>query len=79
MKHRKLIRRYYESRIEAVATEDLPDKLIQSSAAPTSRFGRLGWEDLLGLLITAVYLSQLLLPGNWFSFNRFFFVFRFGF
>ena len=79
MKHRKLIRQYYVSRIEAVSTADPPENLIRSAAAPTGMGGRFKWEDLLGLLVTAAYLSQLLLPSNWFSFSRFLFVFRFGF
>jgi hypothetical protein len=79
MKHRELIRRYYECRIEDIAPADPPENLIQSTAAPSRICGRFTWEDILGLLITAGYLSHLLLPANWFSFNRFLFVFRFGF
>lgn len=79
MKNEELIRQYYECRIEAAASAEPPENLIQATAAPTGIFGRVTWEDLLGLLITAAYLSQLLLPINWFSFNRFLFVLRFGF
>lgn len=73
------MRQYYESRIDAVNTADPPDDLIQSAAAPTEIYRRFRWEDLFGLLITAGYLSQLLIPINWFSFSRLLFVFRFGF
>ena len=79
MKNEKLIRQYYESRMAVIAPADPPENLIQSTAAPSRKCGRFTWEDILGLLITAGYLSHLLLPANWFSFNRFFFVFRFGF
>ena len=79
MKHRKLVHQYYESRIEALPDADPPEKLIQSTAAPSGICGRFTWEDILGLLITAGYLAQLLIPANWFSFNRLLFVFRFGF
>lgn len=79
MNHGKLIRRYYESRMETITDSDPPDGLMQSVAAPPTIIGRLSWEDLLGLLITAGYLSQLLLPIHWFSFNRFLFALRFGF
>ena len=79
MKNNKLIRKYYESRMEAITDSDPPDGLIQSVPAPSKKVRRFGWEDLLGLLITAGYLVQLLIPANWFSFNRLLFVFRLGF
>ena len=79
MNHRKLIRRYYETRVTSIPEVDPPDNLIRSAAAPAEKRRRFRGEDLLGLLITIGYLSQLLLPTNWFSFNRLLFVFRLGF
>lgn len=75
MKIDKIMKAYYASKLDGISDAtpafDLPEM--------AEKTGAVGWEDVLGALVTAGYLIQMLLPGNWFSFGRFFFIFNFGF
>jgi len=79
MKDEEIIREYYESEINNMPDiEPLPG-LFKQSPTPSRYQKKIGWEDLVGALVTLGYLTQLLIPLNWFSFGRFLCMFRFGF
>lgn len=79
MKNEKIIREYYESEIRNMPNIEPMPELFKQRPIPSRHQKKIGWEDLVGILITLGYLAQLLAPLNWFSFGRFLFMFRFGF
>jgi hypothetical protein len=79
MKADEIIRRYYEAEIDKMPEVGPSTWLEKQIHAVSGHSRRLGWEDLLGAVVTLGYLTQLLIPANWFSFGRFLFIFRFGF
>lgn len=78
MKGDEIIRRYYETEIDKMP-EIEPSHRLKRQAPVSGRFGKIGWEDVFGAVVTLGYLIQLLAPTNWFSFGRYLFMFRFGF
>jgi hypothetical protein len=79
MKDEEIIREYYESEISNMPDiEPLPG-LLKQCPTPFRHQNKIGWEDLVGALVTLGYLTQLLIPANWFSFGRFLCMFRLGF
>jgi hypothetical protein len=79
MKDEEIIRQYYESEISNMHDLEPSPGLLKQRLAPAGHLKKIGWEDLVGVLVTLGYLTQLLIPSNWFSFGRFLFMFRFGF
>jgi hypothetical protein len=78
MKDEDIIREYYELKISNMPGID-PPKLSKQKVLFPLRHKKIGWEDIIGALITLGYLTQLLAPVGWFSFGRALFMFRFGF
>jgi hypothetical protein len=79
MKDENFIREYYEAEISNIPDIEPMPGLFKQEAVPSRHQKKIGWEDLVGALVTLGYLTPLLIPANWFSFGRFLFMFRFGF
>jgi hypothetical protein len=79
MKDEEIIREYYESEISKMPDLVLSPVLLKQGIIHSTHPKKIGWEDLIGALVTLGYLTQLLIPANWFSLGRFLFMFRFGF
>ncbi len=69
----------YESKLSQIAGSMPPSDLIKSAATVKGFRPLAKWGDLIGLIVTAAYLLQFLLPMNWFSLGRIMFIVRFGF
>jgi hypothetical protein len=79
MDNEKLIREYYESQLKDISPIEPDFAALESEATTFQGHKRLRGEDIFGLLVTAGYLVQFLIPENWFSFGRFLLTYRFGF
>ena len=79
MDNEKLIREYYESKLNKISSiePDLTDMDSRSTTFLVHK--RISSEDIFGFLVTAGYLIQFLIPEQWFSFGRFLLIFRFAF
>jgi hypothetical protein len=79
MKDEEIIRRYFETVVDKMPELEPSQRLFKQGFIPSRHQKQIGWEDLVGALVTLGYLTQLLIPTNWFSLGRFLFMFRFGF
>ena len=76
---KKIMKAYYKNKLDQIEKIQ-PRFKLKKHAWSRPRFAHLQrWEDILGIGITACYLIQLLLPGNWFFIGRCFSVFKIGF
>ena len=79
MKLKKIMKAYYENKLDQIETIRPNFKLLES---PVSRF-RFAlpqqWENIFGIGVTVCYLLQFFMPGNWFLIGRCFSVFKIGF
>lgn len=79
MDNEKLIREYYESKINKISSLEPDLTVLESESMTFQDHKRIRGEDIFGFLVTAGYLVQFLIPEHWFSFGRFLLLYRFGF
>ncbi len=79
MKIKKQMRRYYEDQIESLHTLDPPRVPPQSHVQFSLKRWVVQWDDILGIIVTAAYILQFLIPTNWFSWGRCLSIFTLGF
>ncbi|MBN2030520.1 hypothetical protein JW824_09770 [bacterium] len=79
MKLNKWLRRYYKDQIESLQTLDPPLVGQRSHAQIPSKKRVVQWDDILGIIVTAAYILQFLIPTTWFSWGRCLSIFTLGF
>ncbi len=79
MKLNKMMRRYYKDQLKSL--QEIDPQIVSSRFALQSDSKRhsIQWDDILGYIITIIYLFQLVVPTNWFSLGRCLSVFKLGF
>lgn len=79
MKINKLMHQYYMDRLTTLP--EIDPQMVSSRFALESDSKRhpIQWDDILGYIITIIYLFQLVVPTNWFSLGRCLSVFKLGF
>jgi hypothetical protein len=79
MKLKKIMRTYYQNKLDQIETIQPKFKLTESPGKHFRFVFPQRWEDIFGIGVTVCYLLQFLLPGNWFSIGRCLSVFKIGF
>ena len=79
MKHSKIMREYYQNMLDNLEPITLNTISLENGFIHTKSKWALSWDDILGSVVTAAYLLQLLIPTQWWSVGGCLPMFKIGF